>query len=172
MADRYDELTPTNLVATLRSLRRRWEAVIGAVRSDPDLFSRLDEPGPDRLGLGEITAVTAHQIATLSDAVIRLATHDDVELSPDVLTPAGPRTARPAVEVATETIASRADGLAAKLEHLPADDWMRTADVSGPSGASSGTVTLTDLVRATVRHGIEGLRAAERQRDWLVETTH
>lgn len=165
MNDRYDELAPKHLVTTLRSLRRRWSEVTGPVRSDTELFARIDEVGPGGSSLGELTSLAAHRVEILSEATRRLATHDGVRLVDAVLAPVPVEGGRRALEVATATIGDQSDTVAELLERIPADDWSRVAELEG-----GGAVDLVTLARALVRHGVEGLRQAEAQVAWLRST--
>lgn len=162
MADRYDSLAPQDLITTLRSLRRRFGAVAGPLRSDPELFERIDEPGPDGRSMGDILSHTAERVETLSAEAMRFAVHTEPTISGAALHPADHHPPRQPIESAVASIERNAEALAATLDHQDADSWTRDATVD-----TGGQIDLVTLVRGTVREAIEGLRAAEKRLEQL-----
>ncbi|MEZ5230815.1 MAG: hypothetical protein R2710_30325 [Acidimicrobiales bacterium] len=165
MADRYDALTPTNLIATLRSFERRYGAVTGPMRSDPELLARADAPGPDGDSMVDLCNRALRAVSMLGAEAERIATHVD-PVSPaaafDPETWADGSAPVATMAEATDVIASTANQLADRLDGLQSDEWNRTTTITG-----GGSMSLIDVVRAIAREGVETLRRAERQLEWL-----
>ncbi len=165
MADRYDSLTPTNLVATLRSFERRFGAVTGPMRSDPELLARADTPGPDGQSMVSLSNRALRAVSMLAAEAERIATHvDPVCLAESFDEASWTDGSVPAATMteATDVIGRSANELADRLDALQPDEWARTASITG-----GGSIRLIDVVQSIAREGIETLRAAERQLDWL-----
>lgn len=159
MADRYDSLAPKDLIITLRSMRRRFDEVIGPVLADPDLKPRIDEPGTDGHSMGQLVDGVAQDLALLDDAVDTIATRADPTVSDDVINPSKARAGnRLTLDKAARAIGDRADAMADRLDDVEPDGWNRTATTN-----SGATIDLVTVVRQAARFGIEGLRAAEQQ---------
>ncbi len=162
MTDRYDALSPKDLIITLRSLPRRFGSVAGAVRSDPDLFGRVDEPGPGGTGFGEILSHTARRVAALSTEALHLTSQVDPTVSAAALAGGADTRDREPLERSTASIEGNAEALADALDRQDADRWAQPMPLD-----TGGTIDLITVVRSTVREAIEGLRAAEAQLDHL-----
>jgi hypothetical protein len=161
MADRYDELTPNNLVVTLRSLRRRFDSVSGAVRSDPKLLDRADLPGADGDSLIDIFDRTMRAVSMLGGEATRICTHTEPVVTSAAFDPTSwiaESGHRATLRESTDVIATTAEELADLLERQEPTGWLRTAERTG-----GGQVDLITVVRSIVRQAIEGLRRAERQ---------
>ncbi len=165
MADRYDQLNPNALTTTLRSLRRRFDAVSGPVRSDDDLLAKADRPGPEGSSLVDILDHTLRAVAVLAAEATRICTHVD-PVSPaqafDPATWAAGEAPTATLRESSEVVAATADELADLLDRQEPDGWNRTAAITG-----GGTIRLIDVVRSLVREAVEGLRRAERQLEWM-----
>lgn len=168
MADQYDKLNPTNLVVTLRSLRRRYDAVAGAVRSDPDLLSRKDEPGPQGDSMSTIMNRAFRAVTLLGTEATRVATTIDPVSPAGAFDPeewarvdAPPAT----LQESADSIAATADELADILDRLNSGEWLLTTRITG-----GGKQSLIEIVRSLVRVAVEELRQAETQLTWLRET--
>ena len=165
MADRYDSLTPTNLVATLRSFERRYGAVTGPMRSDPELIGRGDTPGPDGESMISLCNRALRAVSMLAAEAERLATHVDPVSPAAAFEPeTWSDTTGPAATMteSTDVIARTANDLADRLDGLQPNEWNRSAAITG-----GGSITLVEIVQAIAREGIETLRRAERQLEWL-----
>ncbi len=165
MADRYDALTPTNLIATLRSFERRYTAVTGPMRSDPDLIDRADAPGPDGDSMITLCNRALRAVSMLGAEAVRIATHVEpvspaAAFDPDTWADGSAPAAT--MTEATDVIASTANELADKLDGLSSDEWNRSSSITG-----GGSITLVEVVAAIAREGVETLRRAERQLEWL-----
>lgn len=158
MDDRYASLTPPQLIASLRSMPRRFtealelaaprtpDEVIGLVASD--IGALLGQLGV----LDEAIHTTADHIAdplpvTVDQAVADAGGGNGAIVSDAVLS--GAREALDAIEVVTQRIADR-------LDRLSADDWNRAA--YSPTTA----YTLTELAQGAVRVAADRLRVTER----------
>ncbi len=164
MNDRYDLLSPKDLLITLRSLARRFGAVSGPMRSDPELFDRIDERGPNGQSMGEVLSETSLRFADLTVQTLNLANQTAPVISGTAIQPSL-RTSpidRLPIEQATASIEGNAEALADTLDRQDGDGWARTAPVD-----SGGSVDLVTLVRSAVRAAIEGLLAAEAQLEHL-----
>ena len=163
MTDRYDSLAPKDLIITLRSLDRRFSDVAGTISSDPDLLERVDEPGPDGQGFGHIVDAAASRLEQLSGAIATVAQSEHPVMSADSIATATPSSQpRLPIEQAVRSIARSADVTADVLDTVEVDGWTRSGVLD-----TGGSVDLITLVRRAVRDSVEGLRSAERTRDWL-----
>lgn len=164
MSDRYDLLSPKDLIITLRSLARRYTAVAGPMRSDPELFGRVDEPGPNGQSMGEVLSETSVRFTALATETLHLANQSEPVISGTAIAPSPrpPSSDRLPIEQATASIEGNAEALADTLDRQDGDGWARTAALD-----SGGSIDLITLVRSAVRAAIEGLRAAEAQLEHL-----
>ncbi len=165
MADRYDALTPTNLIATLRSFERRYGAVTGAMRSDPKLLAKSETPGVDGESMVTLCNRALRAVSMLGAEAERIATHVEpvspaASFDPETWSDGSAPLAT--MTEATEVIARTGNDLADRLDKLQPDEWNRSASITG-----GGSIRLVDVVRAVAREGIETLRRAERQLEWL-----
>lgn len=169
MADQFDQLSPRDVVITIRSLGRRFEEVSGAARSDPAVFDRLDAAGPDGRSLPEIAIAASQALAFLGNEADRIIDHDDPVVPRAVVDPGerhfeGP----PGRATMTDAVAGLADESARLGDRLSAVEpaaWARSATVAG-----GGRVSLLEVARELARTGITHLRAAETQLAWLRST--
>ena len=164
MSDRYDLLSPKDLIITLRSLARRFGAVVGPMRSDPELFDRIDERGPDGPSMGEVLSETSVRFAALVTESLHLANQTAPVISGAAIgaSPQAASGSRLPMEQATASIEGNAEALADTLDRQDGDGWARSAALD-----SGGSIDLITLVRSAVRAAIEGLRAAEAQLEHL-----
>lgn len=164
MSDRYDLLSPKDLIITLRSLARRYRAVTGPMRSDPDLFGRIDERGPGGRSMGELLGDTSVHFAGLVTESLHLANQAAPVISAGAVAGTSSAAAGPLlpIEQAVASIEDNAKRLADNLDRLDGDGWARGAPLD-----SGGSIDLVTLVRSAVRGAIEGLRAAEAQLEHL-----
>ncbi len=164
MSDRYDLLSPKDLIITLRSLARRYGAVAGPMRSDPDLFGRIDEPGPSERSMGELLSETSGHFAALVTESLHLANQTAPVISGTAVGGSSRASAgsRLPIEQAVASIEGNAEALADNLDRLDGDGWARSAPLD-----SGGSIDLITVVRSAVRTAIEGLRAAESQLEHL-----
>jgi hypothetical protein len=153
-SDRYRSLSPEAILATVRSLPRRYRAELVHDTTDP-----ADElsAGAARSAAGFV-AETAARLSALADAVHRAAVLEN----PTV-------TIAPAATGATRSVASVEDALqvldaavahaADVIDALPAGAWERKATVTGVgSGATATDLTVLELAQEVARTGAEGLR--------------
>ena len=146
-------LTPQDAVAALRSFPRRFAALL-EVGDDEDesvlgpVIEHVDQAGRDLAVLGAaVDAALVHD-----DAVVHAAVLDKgARTYPDV--------AEVDAEAAIDLLRLEADSLAARAEHVGADQWGRTAKVAG-----DGELSALDLLREAVSTTSAHLRAAEKTR--------
>lgn len=165
MADRYDDLKPVSLIATLRSLERRYTEVSGLMRSDPDLLSRVDEPGPDGQSMTALFNRSLRAVSMLAAEAERIITHTE-PISPaaalDPQTWSEQTSLDATLTEATDVIGRTGTDLADRLENLDTGEWNRTSAITG-----GGSISLVEVVRTIAREAIETLRLAERQLEHL-----
>lgn len=159
MADRYDALAPKDLIITLRSLRRRFDEVVGPVLADPDLKPRIDEVGAGGASLGQLVDGAAQDLTLLGQAIETIVGRADPSVAGQVVQPADARSGdRQPLDKAARAVGDQADAMADHLDDVEPDGWNRTATTD-----DGGSVDLVTVARQAVRSGVEGLRAAEQQ---------
>ncbi|CAN5734110.1 hypothetical protein BH20ACT2_BH20ACT2_22390 [soil metagenome] len=154
-------LAPADAVVALRSLPRRWRAVMGAVEadegSDPDDVAA--RAGPDGRSALEHLGHAARTIALLDRALQQVLSDDAPVLHP-AATDAGARDWSDApprsVDDGLAELESATGALAARVDAVAAGDWSRTGQVTG-----GGQVGALDLVRDAVETAVARLRSAE-----------
>lgn len=167
MSDRYDSLSPKDLIITLRSLPRRFDSILSqATRSDRTV-ALITTPGPDGTSLSATVAEGARAVTVIASAATTIIRSPHPLLDQDSIDPTwtprpGPD---PSVKQAVVEISTGSVALADSLTHRSADDWARTAEITG-----GGQVSLVELVRDLVRRIIEVLRRSERQAAWITES--
>ena len=146
-------LSPQDAVAALRSFPRRFAALF-----------ELDE-GEDESVLEPVVEHTdqaGRDLAVLAAAVDAALVHDNAVVHPAVLDQ-GARTYPDVAEVdadaALDLLKLEADALAARAEHVGAEEWGRKAKVAG-----AGEITALDILREAVRTTSGHLREAEKAR--------
>lgn len=151
MADRYDSLTPPVLIASLRSMPRRYaEALeLAAPKTAHEVF---------HLAADHIGALLA-QLAVIDDAVHRTSDHEADRLGAEVdsaIADRGRGLPVDRVETALAEIERVTSALADRLDGLSAGDWNRSAPTP------TATYSITELAQGAVRVAAERLRATER----------
>lgn len=153
-------LAPGDAIAALRSFPRRFRAVLAIADDEDD--GVLHRPGPDGRSAVEHVDHAARTLATLADAVRRALEEERPVLhrgvvDEDARQPAYGLDAD--VQASLDLLVLEAEGLADRVEHVPADDWARAAAVAG-----GDDVTALDLLREAVRAVAIHLSGAERAR--------
>lgn len=145
------QVSPSDAIATLRSLRRRFADAFSRAKGPPDLSS--PEPG----GLSPIGHAewTAQALRTIETALHSVEVHDNPTVD---LPPEDPPAPPPTVDAGTALtdLAAAAQSLSDAMAGVHGDDWARR----GRSAA--GDVTALDLGRLGVRIAVDHLRTAER----------
>lgn len=170
MTDQFAKLSPRDVVITIRSLARRFDEVSGAARSDPDLFQRLDAPGPGGRSLPDIVVRASQELILLGNEIDRLIDRTEPVVPRAAIDPTQRHFDQPpgrgTMTDAAAAIADEAGRVGERLDRLEAPEWGRTAAVAG-----GGEVSLLDLAREMARTGVGELRAAQEQLRWLRETS-
>ncbi len=165
MTDRYDSLSPRDLIVTLRSLPRRFDQVhAGATRTE-DLVALIDAPGQDGSSLSSLVHDAAQTMAVLKAAISGVITSNTPTVSAHVLEASDRLESDGALMTVKNAVASLSDdaqALADQLDGVSADDWARNADITG-----GGSIQTVALVQELVRAMIDLLRSAERQVGWM-----
>lgn len=157
-------LSPSDAVVALRSLPRRFRAVLAPPERDepgapPDPDDIAHRPGTD----GASALDHARQAARAIDAA-RMAVHTvftvdgpAVDLMPLDASAAG-TSAGATADQALRELDEATSRMAAEIEHVAADSWGRIGTIAG----ANGSLTALDIVRRAVDAGVTHLKAAER----------
>ena len=151
-SDQYRSLSPEAVLATLRSLPRRYRAELA---HDPSVDIEAEARGAGRPSPTTLVAETAARVTALADAVHRAAVleHPTVTIAPPSASSA--RTLQDAIGALDRAAAHAAD----VIDALPANAWERRANVTGVgSGATATDMSVLELAQDTARAGAEGLR--------------
>jgi hypothetical protein len=152
------QISPSDAVATLRSLPRRFAAVLALPEEDQrpdDVVHR--RPASGGLSAIEHVAYVAGALPRLGDALRLVVTRDDPEVAAPPLEPEPAATASPGtIDQAANEIAVAAETLAREIGNVAATEWTRTGRIGDQK------VTALDLVRGAVQLAIYHLRAVER----------
>ena len=165
MTDRYDSLSPRDLIVTLRSLPRRFDQVhAGATRTE-DLVALIDSAGPDGSSLSSLVNDAAQTMTVLGSAISSVTKSNTPSVNAQVLKASdrlesdGPPKS---VKNAVALLSGDAEALADQLDGISADDWARNVDITG-----DGSIQTVALVQELVRAMIDLLRSAEQQVEWM-----
>jgi hypothetical protein len=156
------KLAPPDAVVALRSLERRYRALLselGEEESPDDVAQRRAED--QGWSVLEHIVAAAWAIAACGRAVEAVLTTDTPRLDPTDVDPAArPRPGSPSgtVHERLAELGLEAGQLANRVERVPAGEWDRAGVTSDGAGRE---VTVLDLVRAAVDAGVSHLRAAE-----------
>ena len=154
------KVSPSDAAVTLRSFPRRFRAVLTLPEDDQrpdDVVHRRPQGGG--LSAVEHAAWTASSIQQVESEFRRVVREKDPELD---LPPVDVDPPVPGGEDPTETVLAHLETAAASLADRIGDvhgqDWGLTGRLPGPAGR----VSALDVVRYSVRIGVEHLQAAER----------
>ncbi len=159
MGDRYELLAPRDLVITMRSLGRRFDELIGPIRSDPERFARRDEP-IDGVALSAHLAGIARHLGLLERSIGRLANESEPIIDAAALAdmPPPPEHERDmGLDAAQAAIAASGDAIGLLLDSCSSEQWTHRAPATNAS-----MISLIEVARHAARVGVEGLRATER----------
>ena len=147
--DRYRSLSPEAILATLRSLPRRYRAELA---NDPSID--LEALARSRGGLSptSIIAGAAAQVSARADGVHRAAVLEEPSLT---IAEAGPGEAT-SIDAALAALDAAVAHAVQVVDALPTEAWGRTARVSG--AGLSGEMTVLELAQECAREGVEHLR--------------
>ena len=155
--DRYDQLEPKALVASINSMPRRWKEAMWVPPEEniDDYFSVETDKGSVAEHMGAAIA----QLRVLRGA-IRTTTYNVPEpLEPEVLTAVANQGSGPWPKNAKSGLAElgeEIEALKAELDLISTRDWQKTA----PAGDRS--ITLMALAQGTTRVAADRLSIAER----------
>jgi hypothetical protein len=151
-------VSPTDAAVTMRSLRRRFTAILVPPGDDDrpdDVVHR--RPADGGLSAVEHAAWVAQALPELGEALrlVLIGANPFVDvprLDPDPPVEGG---SDPAADVAAR-VGTTAEPVAEAIDNVPGGDWVRTGRAGG------ATVTALDLAQGAVELSIHHLRAAER----------
>ena len=162
--DRFDELSPRDLVATLRSLERRFGSV-KARAMNPRLNEVVDRPGPSGLSLDSLIADAARggslvvsALDTALDAVEPVVPAPTLDPSERVFTDDRGWSIDAAIDVLTGDANRAAD----RIDSASASSLGRAVAVTG-----SGATTPLAIGQQMGRELIAALTASDRHVEWL-----
>lgn len=151
---------PRDAVVALRSLGRRWRGLFAGLGEDESPDDLAHRPGADGRSALDHALHATRTLSLLGRAVEQTLWEEDAVLHPAV-GDAGQRVweaqAAGSVDDSLDELAHEADRLAARVEHVPADEWRRKARVAGQDADTSPLEVLWDAVDAAVAD----LKAAE-----------
>lgn len=160
MADGFDtsSMQPADAVTALRSFGRRWRAAFalaadgGSGDEAADALVRRRSADGSPSALDHATAI-GHLLAGRAEDVRAVLTRDRPALARSQEAPS----VRLTTTAALDALAERADALAAALDRVGAEDWVRVGVL--PDGQEASVLA---LARSTVAESVTALRAAER----------
>jgi len=146
--DRYRSLSPEAILATLRSLPRRYRAELA---NDPSID--LEALARSRGGQSptSIIAAAAARVSARADGVHRAAVLEEPSLT--IADSPGEATSIDAALAALDSAVAHAVQI---VDALPTEAWGRTARVAG--AGLSGEMTVLELAQECAREGVEQLR--------------
>ena len=144
------QVSPSDAIATLRSLRRRFADAFSRAKRPEDLAT------PEPCGLSPIGHAewTAQALRMIEAALRTVEVHD----SPTVTVPPEDPAAAPSpvdAGTALADLAAAADGLADAMAGVHGNDWARTGH------SAAGDFSALDLGRLAVQIAVDHLRTAE-----------
>jgi hypothetical protein len=153
-----DGMQPPDAIVAVRSLPRRWRGAFAKAGDDEDIEAlvrrRPADGGPSALEHGCRVTVA---LRLLDRHVGRALVEDKPDLSPaDVPVDEVEACATRPSETVLGGLAATADALAATLDGVPSDAWLRPATLEGTGTDVQG------LARAAAHEGTHELREAER----------
>ncbi len=162
--ERFSQLAPRDVSITLRSLRRRFGAIAGAINR-PELSRLVDAPGPDHHSLTSLLTTAAQAMSVISNETERALDHDEPVIAGAALR-AAERTFTDdrtwSVAQSIDSLADDAERIAERLERATAAEQARSVAVVG-----GGETNPLDLARELGRTAIEALEEAEKQLAWM-----
>ena len=155
------QLSPSDAVVALRSLERRYRGLFAGLGEDESPDDLAHRRAGDWSAADHVVAA-ARFIAGANRALARVITDDSPAVAAADVDPGAarsPRAPSEPVDRLVAELASDANAMADRIEHVASGDWTRRAVVDGGSGRS---VTALDIIRAGVDAGVTHLREAER----------
>ncbi len=162
--DRFDALAPRDVVATLRSLERRFGSVSHRA-ANPELADVVERPGPSGSSLDVLIANAARGAALVAGAVDTTLDAVDPVIAAPVLEPSERAFTDDrawSIEAGVETLAAEANRAADRVDDATADSLSRAVAVTG-DGSTSPLAVAQQLAREL----IAALSAAEQHVEWL-----
>lgn len=162
--DRFDELAPRDLIATLRSLERRFGSVKKRAGS-PHLSEVVDRPGPSGSSIDSLVAEAARGGSLVVSALGRALDAVEPVIAAPVLDPSERVFTDDrgwSAEAAVDTIITDAAQAADRIDGATADALSRTVAVTG-----SGATTPLAVAQQLARELIGALTVSERHVEWL-----
>ncbi|MEO8697208.1 MAG: hypothetical protein ABI658_27130 [Acidimicrobiales bacterium] len=147
--DQYRSLSPEAILATLRSLPRRYRAELA---NDPSIDLEAVARGEGGPSPASLIAAAADRVSALADAVRRAAVLEQ----PTITVTAETAGASPSLDAALATLDTAVTHAAQVVDSLPTEAWSRTARVTG--AGAGGEMTVLELAQDCAREGVERLR--------------
>lgn len=162
--DRFDDLAPRDLIATLRSLERRFGSVKTRAGNER-LTQVVARPGPSGSSIDSVVAEAARGGSLVVSALDRALDAVEPVVAAPVLDPSERVFTDDrgwSVEAAVDTIVGDALQAADRIDNATADALSRTVAVTG-----SGATTPLAVGQQLARELIEALTVSERHIEWL-----
>jgi hypothetical protein len=157
-SDQYRSLSPEAILATLRSLPRRYRAELA---NDPSIDLEAVARGGEGPSPAGIISAAAARVSALADAVHKAAVLDQPSLTVAEAAPGGAGSIDTALAALDAAVAHAAQ----VVDDQPTEAWARTARVSG--AGLTGEMTVLELAQETARSGVERLRELTSRLDQL-----
>lgn len=162
--DRFDALAPRDVVATLRSLERRFGAVMTRA-SDPQLSDVIDRPGPSGRSLDAVVTETASGGSLVASALDVALDATDPVVAEAVLDPSERVFTDErvwSIDASVDTIVADAQRAAERIDRATADALSRVVAVTG-----AGSTRPLAISQQLARELIGALSTCERHVEWL-----
>lgn len=165
MSDRYDQLLPPSLTATIGSMPRRWKEALylPPPKSIDDVFTEAD---PNGICVAEEAGAMLAMLAVLEPAIRTTSYNDPELLTTEVQAAVKNDGAGPwpsSAKDALQSIEERFESLIDLVNSLNPRDWTKSASIKSPTGPSvSGRLTMTELIQGASRVSAERLARAEK----------
>ena len=164
MSDGLDvsKLSPSDIVAALRSYPRRFRALLTTFDETERADDLLHRSGPDGQSAVDHADHVARSMAMLGQALHQVLSSEHPTLLPAVTDDHARQwemAAQPtAVDAVLDFLTVETDALADAVEHTPSEAWTRAGTVAG----GGGEISALRIAQEAVATGANHLRAAER----------
>jgi hypothetical protein len=155
------KLAPADAAVALRSLERRYRGLFAGLGDDESPDEVAHRKASNGWSAIEHVVAAAWAIAASNRALQKVLHEDSPHLDPTDVDPAlrdHPGTPSGTVHERLAELGLEANGLADRIDRVPAKDWDRIGLLDDSSGRR---VSALDIVRSAVDAGVTHLRAAE-----------
>jgi len=160
MALDVSRLSVPDALVALRSFPRRYREVLRSFEGDDNIEAMARRIGPRGTSAIDDTYDTVRTLELLGQSLQQVLVHDGPVLHAGTLDPAErvwPEAPDEPIDSLLQQLTAAATRLADAVDRVGAEEWTRSATLTG----SDRKVTALDLLREAVRTGSDNLRAAE-----------